>query len=56
MIPARAVLALGVAAGLSMPHAAFALSLPQAVALAQRGNPVLAQSKAVTDAADAHLA
>ena len=55
MIPVRAVLALGVAAGLSLPHAAFALSLQQAVALAQRGNPVLAQSRAVTDAANAHL-
>jgi TolC family type I secretion outer membrane protein len=52
----RAILVLGLAAALATPSAAFALSLPEAIALAERGNPVLAQSKAQADAADARLA
>lgn len=55
MIPLRALLALGLAAGLAAPHSAFALSLQEAIALAQRGNPTFAQSKAQTDAAEARL-
>ena len=56
MSPIRALLALGIAAGLAAPQSAFALTLQEAIALAQRGNPVLAQAKAQTDAADARLA
>lgn len=56
MIPLRALLVLGLAAGLAAPKSAFALSLLDAIALAQRTNPAVAQSKAQTDAADARLA
>jgi outer membrane protein len=52
----RALLALGLAAGLAAPQSAFALSLPEAIALAQRANPSLAQAKAQADGADARLA
>ena len=56
MIPIRALLAFGLAAGLAAPQNAFALSLTEAIALAQRSNPVVAQTQAVADAADARLA
>jgi TolC family type I secretion outer membrane protein len=49
-------MALGLAAGLATPQSASALSLQEAITLAQSANPVLAQSKAQTDAADARLA
>jgi outer membrane protein len=52
----RALLALGLAAGLAAPLSAFALSLPEAIALAQRSNPSIAQAKAQADGADARLA
>ncbi len=52
----RALLVLGFAAGLAAPQSAFALSLQDAITLAQRANPAVAQSKAQTDAADARLA
>lgn len=52
----RAVLALGLAAGLMAPQAALALSLTESIALAQRGNPGLAQSRAQAEAALARLA
>jgi len=55
LIPIRALLALGLAAGLASPQDAFALSLQEAIALAQRGNPTLAQSAAQVDAAEARL-
>jgi outer membrane protein len=52
----RALLALGLAAGIAAPQCALALSLPDAIALAQRANPGLAQAKAQADGADARLA
>jgi TolC family type I secretion outer membrane protein len=52
----RAILSLGLVAGLAAPETAFALSLQDAIALAQRANPGLAQSKAQADAAAARLA
>jgi outer membrane protein len=54
--PTRALLVLGLAAGLAAPRSVFALSLQEAIALAQRTNPSLAQSRAQADAADARLA
>ena len=51
----RAVLAFGITVGLAATHSAAALSLPEAIALAQRSNPGLAQSKAEADAAAARL-
>lgn len=51
----RAIIGLGLAGGLAAPQAAFALSLPEAVALAQGSNPALAQTRAQADAADARL-
>ena len=51
----RAIIALGLASGMAAPQAAFALSLPEAVALAQGSNPGLAQTRAQADAADARL-
>ena len=51
----RALLALGLLAGLAAPQAAFALSLTEAIVLAQRGNPGLAQTRAQADAAEARL-
>lgn len=56
MSPVRPLLALGFAAALAAPHSAFALSLSEAIALAQQGNPSLAQSRAQTDEAEARLA
>ncbi|OYX32394.1 MAG: hypothetical protein B7Y99_08590 [Caulobacterales bacterium 32-69-10] len=55
-MPLRAILALGLAAGLAAPQSAAALSLPDAIALAQGSNPGLAQSRAQAEAADARLA
>ncbi len=55
MTPIRALLTFGLAAGLAAPQGALALSLPQAIALAQRANPGLAQVKAQADAADSRL-
>lgn len=55
MTPRRTILALGLAAGLAAPQTAFALSLQEAIALAQRANPVIDQSKSQRDAADARL-
>lgn len=51
MIRLRAIAALGLAGCLVAPQAAAALSLPEAIALAQRGNPGLAQVRAQADAA-----
>ncbi|MBJ7408743.1 MAG: TolC family outer membrane protein [Phenylobacterium sp.] len=56
MTPARAFLALGLAAWLAAPPSALALSLPEAIALAKRNNPALAQSRAQAEGADARLA
>lgn len=47
----RELLAFGLAAGSAAPQSAFALTVQEAIALAQRANPVLAQAKAQTDAA-----
>jgi TolC family type I secretion outer membrane protein len=47
---------LGALAALSAPGAAWALSLPEAIALAQRDNPGFAQTRAQAEAADARLA
>jgi TolC family type I secretion outer membrane protein len=55
LTPRRTILALGLAAGLAAPQTAFALSLQEAIALAQRANPVIDQSKSQRDAADARL-
>lgn len=52
----RVIAALGLAASLVAPQPASALSLSEAIALAQRSNPGLAQSRAQADAADARLA
>ena len=52
----RALLAIGLAAGLAAPQCALALSLPEAISLAQRANPNLTQAKAQADGADARLA
>ncbi len=52
----RALLIPGLIAVLAAPQIAFALSLQEAIALAQRANPILAQAKARTDAAEARLA
>jgi len=51
----RAFLAFGLATALATPHSAFALTLQEAILLAQRGNPGLAQSAAQADAAEARL-
>ena len=56
MIPIRALLAVGVVAGFAAPQGVLALTLQEAIALAQRSNPALAQSAAQTDAAEARLA
>ena len=56
MNPMRAILAFGLAAALATPQSAFALTLQEAIVLAQRSNPALAQSAAQTDAAEARLA
>ena len=52
MIPIRALVALGLAAGLASPQSALALTLQEAIALAQRGNPTVAQSASQVDAAE----
>lgn len=52
----RAIAGLALLAGFVLPGAAEALSLPEAIALAERGNPGLAQSRAQGDAAEARLA
>jgi outer membrane protein len=54
--PIPAILALGLAIGVLAPRSAAALSLPDAITLAQHGNPSLAQSRAEADAAGARLA
>ena len=51
----RATAALGLLAAICLPGIATAMSLDEAIALAQRSNPTLAQSKAQADAADARL-
>ena len=51
----NAALALAGLLGVCLPGAASALSLSEAIALAQKTNPTLAQSKAQADAADARL-
>ncbi len=56
MTSLRALAWLGLAAALAAPQAALALSLPEAIALAQRANPALAQAQAQADGAQARLA
>lgn len=51
----RAIIALGLVGGLAAPQAALALSLADAVVLAQSSNSGLAQTRAQADAADARL-
>jgi len=51
----RAAAALGALAAICLPGMARAMSLPEAIALAQKSNPNLAQSKAQADAATARL-
>ena len=51
----RATAALGLLAAICLPGIATAMSLDEAIALAQRSNPTVAQSKAQADAADARL-
>lgn len=51
----RLIVALGLAAGLAAPQGALALSLQEAIALAQRDNPGLAQTNAQTEVAEARL-
>ena len=55
MIALRAAAALGLLAAICLPGMASAMSLPEAIALAQKSNPTLAQSKAQADAANARL-
>lgn len=52
----RAVLALTLLAGVAAPLGASAMTLPEAIALARRANPGLAQVRAQSDAASARLA
>ncbi|MDR3506378.1 MAG: TolC family outer membrane protein [Caulobacteraceae bacterium] len=47
--------ALGVMAAISLPGLAAAMSLPEAITLAQASNPTLAQSRAAAEGADARL-
>ena len=56
MIPLRAVAAFGLAVVLGAPQAAAALSLPEAIALAEGTSPTLARSMAQADATEARLA
>jgi len=51
----RALPALGLAVAILLPASASAMSLTEAIALAQKSNPTLAQSKAQADAASARL-
>ena len=55
MISRRTAAVLGLLAAICLPQTAAAMSLPEAIALAQKSNPTLAQSKAQADAADARL-
>lgn len=55
MIVRRRLGAAALAAGLAMAPAAWGLSLEEAIALARRNNPALAQSQAQADAAAARL-
>lgn len=55
MTALRAAAVLGLLAAIGLPGMASAMSLPEAIALAQKSNPTLAQSKAEADAADARL-
>ncbi len=55
MTALRVAAALGLFAAISLPGLATALSLPEAILLAQKSNPTLAQSKAQADAAGARL-
>lgn len=55
-MPMRAIVGLALVAGLTLPRTAAAISLPEAIALAQHDNPGLTQSAAQADAADARLA
>ena len=55
MTALRAAAALGALAAICLPGLASAMSLPEAIALAQKSNPTLAQSKAQADAATARL-
>ncbi|HJV43687.1 TolC family outer membrane protein [Caulobacter sp.] len=52
----RAILALTLLAGAVASSAASAMTLPEAIALARRANPDLAQARAQSDAASARLA
>lgn len=52
----RAVLALTLLASVAAPWAASAMTLPEAIAMARRANPGLAQVQAQSDAASARLA
>lgn len=56
MSPVRAVLVLTLLAGAAAPLGASAMTLPEAIALARRANPGLAQVQAQSDAASARLA
>jgi TolC family type I secretion outer membrane protein len=56
LIPVRALLLLGLVVGLTAPQGAFALTLQEAIALAQNNSPGLAQVEAQSEAADARLA
>jgi len=56
VIALRAVLALSLAASVAAPAGASAMTLPEAIALARRANPGLAQVQAQSDAAAARLA
>lgn len=56
MTRSRALLALGLTAGLMAPQSALALTLAEAIAQAQKASPSLAQVRAQADAAEARLA
>jgi len=53
--PTRAIAATGFLAVMGLPMAAGAMSLPEAIAMAQKSNPTLAQSRAQADGAAARL-
>ena len=55
MTALRAAAVLGLFAAICLPGMASAMSLPEAIALAQKSNPTLARSTAQADAADARL-
>lgn len=56
MSPVRAVLALALLVSAAAPLGASAMTLPEAIALARRANPGLAEARAQSDAASARLA